>query len=71
MIIRIGKYAIHHIIALKPKQNIDIKATEDSCWKGSDLMRTLTKIVGYIFLGSWALLGSYFYVKAIIDYIGK
>lgn len=34
-------------------------------------MYKFTKIAGYIFFGGWSLVGSYFYVKAIIDYIAK
>ena len=32
-------------------------------------MNKITKFVGCIFFGGWALLGIIFYIKAIIDFI--
>ena len=32
-------------------------------------MSRLTKIIGYIFFGSWSLAGTFFYLKAIINFI--
>lgn len=32
-------------------------------------MNVATKFIGCIFFGGWALLGTIFYVKAIIDFI--
>jgi len=33
-------------------------------------MKMLTKLVGYIFFGSWALFGTFFYIKAVIEFLG-
>lgn len=32
-------------------------------------MKDLTKLVGYVFFGGWALLGTFFYIKAVIEFI--
>jgi len=32
-------------------------------------MEKLTKIVGCTFFGGWALLGTIFYIKAVIEFI--
>lgn len=34
-------------------------------------MTKLTKIVGYVFFGGEALLGTFFYIKAVIEFIGE
>ena len=34
-------------------------------------MTKLTKFVGYIFYGGWSLLGTFFYIKAVIEFIGE
>lgn len=32
-------------------------------------MKWLTKLVGYVFFGGWALLGTIFYLKAVADFV--
>lgn len=32
-------------------------------------MNRITKFIGYIFFGGYALLGTIFYIKAVIDFI--
>lgn len=32
-------------------------------------MIKITKFIGYVFIGSWALLGAFFYVKAAIEFM--
>ena len=32
-------------------------------------MDKLTKVVGYVFFGGWALVGTFFYIKAIVNFI--
>lgn len=32
-------------------------------------MKGLTKLVGYVFFGGWALLGAFFYIKAVIEFM--
>lgn len=32
-------------------------------------MDRLTKFIGYIFFGGWAILGTAYYIKAVIEFI--
>ena len=32
-------------------------------------MTKITKFVGYVFIGSWVLLGALFYIKAVIEFM--
>lgn len=32
-------------------------------------MNWLTKFVGYVFFGGWALVGTIFYLKAVVDFV--
>ena len=34
-------------------------------------MTKLTKFVGFIFYGGWSLLGTFFYIKAVIEFMFK
>lgn len=57
-------------VRMRPQSRVAKGDSTDKEDKGMELMfEKITKIVGILFFGGWILTGTFFYIKAIIDFL--
>lgn len=49
------------------KRNLDMVTCSGYKWES--IFEKITKIVGFLFFGGWILTGTFFYIKAVIDFL--